>query len=362
MTQVLTVHQSEEPIYNIRLEDSYQNLLHIFDRVHILGRKVCIVTDSNVGKLYLGNVKDILKQEASKVETFVFVAGEERKTLDTVKDLYEQLILSEFDRKDVLIALGGGVVGDLTGFVAGTYLRGIPYIQLPTSLLSMVDSSIGGKTGVDFDAYKNMVGAFYQPQGVYINLGTLHSLDEKQFISGLGEIIKHGLIKDWEYYEWIKANQRKIKQKDLMTLQELVYRSCVIKKEVVEHDFRENGERALLNFGHTIGHSVEKLMKFQLTHGECVAIGSVAVTYLSYMRGNITKDELDDVVGTIDGFQLPTTITGLLKEEILKVTKLDKKRNGGNINFILLEEIGKAVIDSSVTDEEILKTLDYILC
>ena len=138
MTQVLTVHQSEEPIYNIRLEDSYQNLLHIFDRVHILGRKVCIVTDSNVGKLYLGNVKDILKQEASKVETFVFVAGEERKTLDTVKDLYEQLILSEFDRKDVLIALGGGVVGDLTGFVAGTYLRGIPYIQLPTSLLSMV--------------------------------------------------------------------------------------------------------------------------------------------------------------------------------------------------------------------------------
>lgn len=361
MNQVLTVNQNKKPIYNIRLENSYDNLLQIFDRVNYSGRKICIVTDTNVEKLYLNNVKKILKNEASKVETFIFPAGEESKTLDTVKSLYEHLILTGFDRKDILVALGGGVVGDLTGFAAATYLRGISYIQLPTSLLSMVDSSIGGKTGVDFNTYKNMVGAFYQPAGVYINLDTLHSLSEKEFISGLGEIIKHGLIKDREYYEWIKANHLQIEERDLSILQELVYRSCMIKKAVVEEDFKENGERALLNFGHTIGHSVEKLMNFWLAHGECVAIGMAASAGLSYMRGNITKEEQEDVVNTIKTFKLPTRITGLLKEEILKVTKLDKKMNHGKINFILLEEIGKAVIDNSVTDEEILKALDYIL-
>ncbi|ROR29156.1 3-dehydroquinate synthase [Mobilisporobacter senegalensis] len=361
MTQVLTVNYDEKPIYDIRLEDNYDNLLQIFDRVPISNRKVCIVTDTNVGKYYLDTVKQILYKDGAKVETFTFPAGEENKTLNTVKDLYEHLILSGFDRKDLLVALGGGVVGDLTGYAAATYLRGISFIQLPTSLLSMVDSSIGGKTGVDFDSYKNMVGAFHQPGGVYINLNTLKSLSDKQFFSGLGEIIKHGLIKDREYFEWLKTNRLKIEQKDIKTLQEMVYRSCVIKRDVVEKDFRESGERALLNFGHTIGHSIEKLMDFQLFHGECVAIGMVAAAYLSYKRGNVSKEDFEDIVQTIKGFNLPSKITGISKEEILRVAKSDKKMNAGKINFILLEEIGKAVIDSSVTDEEILETLDYII-
>lgn len=362
MAQVLTVNHDGKPIYDIRLEDSYKNLKLIFDRVDITNRKVCIVTDSNVGQHYLETVVRLLKSDAAKVDTFVFPAGEENKTLYTVKDLYEHLILSGFDRKDLLVALGGGVVGDLTGYAAATYLRGISFIQMPTSLLSMVDSSIGGKTGVDFDSYKNMVGAFHQPKGVYINLNTLNSLSEKQYNSGLGEIIKHGLIKDNEYYEWLKQNIAKIKDRDLLTLQDMVYRSCIIKRTVVEKDFKESGERALLNFGHTIGHSVEKLMNFKLFHGECVAIGMVAATYISYQRGNILKEEFEDVVKTIKEFNLPITITGISREEILKITKYDKKMNAGKINFVLLDEIGKAVIDSSVSDEEILKALDYIIC
>lgn len=361
MTQVLTVNHDGKPIYDIRLEDSYNELLQIFNRIDITNRKVCIVTDSNVSKYYLETVVDLLKDQVAKVDTFVFLAGEENKTLYTVKDLYEHLILTGYDRKDILVALGGGVVGDLTGYVAATYLRGIPFIQMPTSLLSMVDSSIGGKTGVDFDSFKNMVGAFHQPKGVYINLNTLKSLSDKQFVSGLGEIIKHGLIKDKEYYEWLKLNIIKIKNRELSTLKEMVYRSCIIKKNVVENDFKESGERALLNFGHTIGHSIEKLMNFELFHGECVAIGLITATYISYQRGTVTKEELEDVVKTMKEFNLPTTITGIPKDEILRITKSDKKMNAGKINFILLEEIGKAVIDSSVTDEEILEALNYII-
>lgn len=360
MTRVLTVNHDDKPIYDIHLKDSYNELLQIFHRINITNKKVCIVTDSNVSKYYLETVVDLLKDQVAKVDSFVFLAGEENKTLHTVKDLYEHLILNSYDRKDILIALGGGVVGDLTGYAAATYLRGIQFIQMPTSLLSMVDSSIGGKTGVDFDSYKNMVGAFHQPKGVYINLNTLKSLNDKQFVSGLGEIIKHGLIKDKEYYKWLKLNRAKIMNRELSTLQEMVYRSCIIKKNVVENDFKENGERALLNFGHTIGHSIEKLMDFKLFHGECVAIGLVAATYISYKRGKVTKEELEDVVNTMKEFNLPTTITGLQKYEILRITKSDKKMNAGKINFILLEEIGTAVIDSSVTDEEILEALNYI--
>lgn len=204
---------------------------------------------------------------------FIFPAGEESKTLATVENLYEFLIQNKFERRDMLAALGGGVVGDLTGFTAATYLRGIDFIQIPTSLLAQVDSSIGGKTGVDFRAYKNMVGAFHQPKLVYSCAETLKTLTEQQYISGLGEIIKHGLIKDIAYYHWLKEHKEAILSRDTQTMIEMIEVSCRIKKEVVENDPEEAGERALLNFGHTLGHAVEKLMNFTMLHGECVAVG-----------------------------------------------------------------------------------------
>jgi 3-dehydroquinate synthase len=361
MNSNITVNYDNVPIYDIILTDNYSLLYKELDKLETKNKKICIVSDSTVSNFYLNELIEITKNYANVVECFTFTAGEASKNLDTVYSLYEHLIRSNFDRKDILIALGGGVVGDLTGYTAATYLRGIKFIQMPTSLLAMVDSSIGGKTGVDFHAYKNMIGAFYQPKAVYMNLKTLSSLSDKQFYSGFGEIIKHGLIKDKCYYDWLKENCVSIKDRNMETLQEMVYRSCHIKREVVERDPKELGERALLNFGHTIGHAVEKLMNFDLLHGECVAIGMVAASYLSYIINNISKQELEDIISMIRSFELPVTVSGIQAKEILRVTAHDKKMESGKLKFILLDQIGTAVIDTTVTEEEMLEAINYIL-
>ena len=249
----------EKPGYDILLAQSYRDLSGRVQAMGLSNRKICVVTDSNVAKYHLDEVVGCLAGAAGRVVTFSFPAGEERKNLDTVQELYAFLIEEGFDRNDVLAALGGGVVGDLTGFAAATYLRGIRFFQLPTSLLSMVDSSIGGKTGVDFKAYKNMVGAFYMPQFVYMNISALKTLPAREYRSGFGEIIKHGLILDRQFYDWLAKNRDELLKMDAEFVTEMVYRSLLVKKQVVERDPKEKGERALLNFGHTLGHAVEKL-------------------------------------------------------------------------------------------------------
>ena len=285
-----------KPIYDIVIEKDFSQLGTAFSRLNVTGRKICIVTDSNVGPLYAKAVQEVLETTGNQIFVYTFAAGEESKNLNTVQDLYEFLIENHFDRKDMLAALGGGVVGDLTGFTAATYLRGISFIQIPTSLLAQVDSSIGGKTGVDFRAYKNMVGAFHQPKLVYMNMSTLLSLDTRLFNSGFGEIIKHGLIKDAAYYRWLQNNAAKIQSKDYDALEQMIAGSCNIKREVVELDPTEQGDRALLNFGHTLGHAIEKLMNFQLYHGECVVLGMIAALNISVTRGHITQAEYDDAI------------------------------------------------------------------
>lgn len=361
MHKNITVKYNNLPVYDILLEQDYQFLYRELNKLDTANRKICVVTDSNLSKLYLNEVIEILKDYAKEVITFTFPAGESYKNLDTVYQLYERLIPSGFDRKDLLIALGGGVVGDLTGYAAATYLRGISFIQMPTSLLAMVDSSIGGKTGVDFQAYKNMIGAFHQPKSVYMNLKTLLSLSDAQYYSGFGEIIKHGLIKDKEYYVWLKEHIDAIKKRDMAVLEETIYRSCQIKREVVEKDPKELGERALLNFGHTIGHAVEKLMDFKLLHGECVAVGMVAAGYLSYKRNHITKEQYEDLVNVIRNFNLPVSVAGIKPEEVLHATFHDKKMDAGKINFILLSGIGKAYIDNTLTEAELLDAIAQII-
>ncbi len=214
MSKCINVKYEGKPLYNIVIEQSFDKLAEEFDKLGVTGRKLCIVSDSNVAPLYAKHIEEQLLKTGNKVFTFVFEAGEANKNLDTVEDVYEFLIKNHFDRKDMLVALGGGVVGDLTGFTAATYLRGISFIQVPTSLLAQVDSSIGGKTGVDFRAYKNMVGAFYQPKLVYMNISVLKSLSDRLFNSGFGEIIKHGLIKDAAYYEWLRDNISNIKSRN----------------------------------------------------------------------------------------------------------------------------------------------------
>ncbi len=222
MDTLITVHQNDEPIYEIILSTSFDTLGEEVSKLNVSGRRICIVTDTNVAGLYLNEVKDCLSGYCREITEFVFPAGEENKNLNVVRDLYETLILAHFDRNDMLVALGGGVVGDLCGYAAATYLRGVSFIQIPTTLLAQVDSSIGGKTGVDFDAYKNMVGAFHMPRLVFSNTRTLLTLSDEQFSSGMGEIIKHGLIKDNDYYMWLYDNREAIMSRDQDALIEMI--------------------------------------------------------------------------------------------------------------------------------------------
>ena len=249
MCNALTVHLNDEPIYDIFFANDFNSLPELLAGQGIADRRVCIVTESNVAPLYLDEIRNQLDGKCKELISIIFEAGESQKNLDTVKMIYEKLILAKFDRKDLLVALGGGVTGDITGFTAATYLRGIDFVQIPTSLLAQVDSSIGGKTGVDFDSYKNMVGAFHMPKLVYINVSTLTTLSDEQFISGMGEIIKHGLIKDSAYFDWLIENHDRILARDKDVLMEMIRVSCNIKRVVVENDPTEKGDRALLNFG-----------------------------------------------------------------------------------------------------------------
>ena len=346
--------------YHIYLEPDFAKLPEAVEPLNIKERKLCIVADSTTAELYGAELKEILKETCTHVSMFVFPAGEVNKTLNTVRDLYEHLILEKFDRKDMLVALGGGVVGDLTGFAAATYLRGIGFIQIPTTLLAQVDSSIGGKTGVDFDAYKNMVGAFHMPRLVYMNLNVLKTLPDRQFACGMGEIIKHGLIQDSDYLEKLSTYQREIREKNYAALLWMVAGSCKVKRHVVEEDPTEQGIRAWLNFGHTIGHSVEKLKDFTLCHGECVAIGCAAAAWMSWKRGLISEKEKEAAEQLLLDYQLPVRVKGLQPEDIVKTTKLDKKMDAGKVKFVLLKKIGEAFVTRDVEDEELLRASRYV--
>ena len=361
MSQRLEVLYNKKPSYDIVIEPDFNNLAEELNKLDSASKKLCIITDSIVGPIYLNNVMELLTPICKTVVSFCFKSGEEQKNLTTVHDIYRFLIEHNFERKDMLIALGGGVVGDMTGFVAATYLRGIDFIQIPTSLLAQVDSSIGGKTGVDFEQYKNMVGAFKMPKLVYINIHTLTTLEDRQFYNGFAEAMKHGLIKDAFYYEWLLSNMYEICERDIDILEEMVFRSCQIKKNVVEKDPLEQGDRALLNFGHTVGHAIEKYMNFSLLHGECVALGCVAAAYISWKKQLLSMDEYYEVRDMFVPFNLPISIEDVDVETILNITKSDKKMEFGTLKFILLKKIGKAVIDRTVTDEELKAGIEEII-
>lgn len=354
MSQRLTINQNNKPIYDIVYEQSFAALPAELEQFDIQNKKLCIVTDSKVNDLYSEEVCEVLRNKCKEIFVFSFPDGEKSKNLNTVKDIYEFLIQHKFDRKDMLLALGGGVVGDITGFAAATYLRGIDFIQIPTTLLAQVDSSVGGKTGVDFDQYKNMVGAFYMPKLVYMNLTVLNTLDDRQYYAGMAEVMKYGLIKNAPFYEWLISNMYEIHERDMAVLEDMVVKSCTYKKLVVEKDPTEKGERAILNYGHTIGHAIEKAKNFELLHGECVALGSVAAAYISWKRGLLPMEEYYEIRDMFVPFNLPISIDNIDPEEILKLISSDKKVEGDKIKFILLKKLGKAIIDTSVTKDEIL--------
>ncbi len=360
MAHRMTINYEKKPCYDIVFADDYELLLDELQAFEIENRRLAIIADSNTERLFGETVRKILDGHCKKVILHAFPAGEENKTLDTVREIYKTLIEEKFDRKDLLIALGGGVVGDVTGYTAATYLRGVDFIQLPTTLIAQSDSSIGGKTGVDFDGYKNMVGAFYMPKLVYMNVAALKELDDRQFYSGFAEVMKHGLIKDAMFYEWLLENMYEIHDRNIDVLEEMVMRSCTVKKLVVEKDPKEQGDRALLNFGHTIGHAIEKAMHFTMSHGECITLGMVAAAYISWKRSLLSMEEYYEVRDMFVPFNLPISIDKIDPQEILTLTKSDKKMESGQIKFVLLKKIGKAMIDKTVTDEEILNAINEI--
>ncbi len=360
MAQRLPVSFNRKPCYDIVFTQSFDELWEELNELGAADKKLCIVTDSNVNQLYGDAVKEKLEGKCRKVCIYEFQAGEEYKTLDTVKGIYQYLIEEGFGRKDMMLALGGGVTGDVTGYAAATYMRGIDYVQIPTTLLAQCDSSIGGKTGVDFDGYKNMVGAFKMPRLVYMNMSVLKSLDERQYFAGFAEVMKHGLIKDAMFYVWLISTMDEICERDLDTLEEMVMRSCTVKKLVVEKDPLEEGDRALLNFGHTIGHAIEKAKGFTLYHGECVALGAVAAAYISWKKELLSMEEYYEIRDMFVPFYLPITVEDIDPNEITSITRSDKKVEDDKIKFVLLKKIGKAVIDLTVTEEEILAAVNEI--
>ena len=360
MRKQLTVKRENEFEYQIVWAEDFAGLSEYLGRLGFAGRKACIVTDSNVDGLYARLLTDAIKGDFAVVSKFVMNAGEQHKTLDTVRDLYTYLIENKFERKDILIALGGGVVGDLTGFAAATYLRGIDFVQVPTTLLAQVDSSVGGKTGVDFDSFKNMVGAFLQPRLVYMNMAVLDTLDDEQFACGMGEILKTGLLADVDYFRWVVANKDAILSRNKDVLAIMIQKSCQIKANIVEEDPFEQGRRALLNLGHTLGHSIEKLKDFEMLHGQCVALGMVAAAHISHQRGYLTLSDLEAIEVANVMFDLPTRVSGVTVEDVLSTSKSDKKMEQGKIKFVLLKSIGEAFVDKSVTDDELRDAIKYI--
>lgn len=367
----LSVSYQKKPCYDIVLRDSFEDLpaelSGLFQEENgensLRKRTLCVITDRNVDALFGAEIRELLQGICREIFFYVFSPGEEHKTLETVSDIYRFLIEKRITRKDMLIALGGGVVGDIAGFAAASYLRGIDFVQIPTTLLAQVDSSIGGKTGVDFDEYKNMVGAFHMPRLVYTNVSVLKELDERQFAGGFAEVMKHGLIKDRKYYLWLLENMYEIDNREADILREMVFRSCEIKKKVVEKDPTEQGERALLNFGHTIGHGIEKASGFTLLHGECVALGCIAAAGISFRHHLIGEDEYLEIRDMFVPFHLPIALRNIrfTAREVVENTKSDKKNASGTLRFILLERLGKAIIDETVTEKELLQAVEDLI-
>jgi 3-dehydroquinate synthase len=322
--------------------------------------RCAIVTDSQVEKIYAPAAVENLKAAGFEPEVIAFPNGEKSKNLKIVQSCYDFLASKRFERKSFIIALGGGVVGDLAGFVAATYLRGIPFAQVPTTLLSQVDSSVGGKVGVNLKAGKNLVGAFYQPRLVLCDLGALDTLPEREFRAGLAEVIKYGIIYDAELFQLLEREMPAILARDKTLLAKIVARSCEIKAEVVGQDETESGLRAILNFGHTIGHAIEAISGYgKFLHGEAISIGQVAAAKLSNSLMGFPGEDVERIRRLFSDAGLPVKIklSVAQKEKLFDAMKLDKKVSSGEVKFVLARKIGQVEYGIKVPEEEIHRVL-----
>lgn len=338
-----------EKSYNIDIEKgSIKDVASYIKRVYN-GEKIFILTDDNVDKYYGSIVKKSLEDSNFKVEKMTIKAGEESKSFSSLEEIYNKLLDFKLTRKDLIITLGGGVIGDLGGFVASTFLRGVSFYQIPTSLLAQVDSSVGGKVAVDLKRGKNLVGSFYQPKGVLIDPDVLNSLEDKFFKDGMGEVIKYGFIRDENLYNLLKSLNGR--EEVMKHIEDIIYTCCDIKREIVERDEKDLGERMVLNFGHTLGHAIETFYGFKTyTHGECVAIGMYLIAKLSYEKGIVPIDYSENIKSILTSYGLPYEVKLEDNEEIINIVALDKKNMGSTLKIIIMKEIGNAEIYNTTID------------
>lgn len=320
--------------------------------------RVAIVTNPTVAQLYLDSVHDALRQAGFEVAPILVPDGEEHKNLASLSTIFDRLIGEKFDRKSCVLALGGGVVGDLAGFAAATYLRGIPYVQVPTTLLAQVDSSVGGKTGVNHQDGKNLIGAFYQPRLVLIDVDALCSLPRRELVAGLAEVIKYGIIQDPALFNLLEKNIEKLVEADRQLLIQVITTSCAIKAKVVEKDEREDDYRAVLNFGHTLGHALEAATGYrQFLHGEAVGVGMAEAAAISAYEGFCDQGSLDRIRGLIKKAGLPSEIpSGLPRRTLIAGMELDKKSSSGKIKFVMCVGIGKTCFHW-LTPEQVMEAM-----
>ena len=326
-----------------------------------LGRRCAIISDANVARRFGRAADRSLRSSGFEPVTIVIPAGETAKSLTTVQRCYDKLAAHRLERKSFIVALGGGVVGDVAGFVAATYLRGVAVVQVPTTLLAQVDSSVGGKVGVNLAAGKNLVGAFHQPRRVLCDLDTLKTLPPREFRAGLAEVIKYGIIYDAALFARLERDLPKLLKLEPATVAAVVARCCEIKAEVVSQDETESGLRAILNFGHTIGHALEAISRYgKYLHGEAIAIGQVAAAELSAALIGLPQLDVDRITDLFRRASLPTSVelNGRQNRQLISAMRLDKKVSGGEINFVLARRIGEVILSQHVPEDLIRFTLN----
>jgi 3-dehydroquinate synthase len=339
----------KENSYNILIEKGLLNKLGEELKNIYFGEKIFIITDENVDKYYGSKVKDELDKIGYKTRKMVLAPGEKTKSFSTLPSIYNELLDFKLTRKELIITLGGGVIGDLGGFVASTFLRGVSFIQIPTSLLAQVDSSVGGKVAVDLEKGKNLVGSFYQPKAVFIDPDVLNTLPEKFYKDGMAEVIKYGCIKDRDFFYMLKS--LKSREEVMNNIEDILYKCCYIKKSVVERDEKDLGERMLLNFGHTLGHAIEKYYNFTgYSHGEAVAIGMYNISLKSEDEGITEKGVAEEIKEILINYDLPYKVDIKDNNKIIDTISLDKKNIGNVLKVILLKSIGESIIYDTTSD------------
>ncbi len=340
--------------YKIYIDESFCNIREVINNINF--KNILIITDNNVEKLYLKNLKNNLK--GYEIFQYIINSGEISKNLNTINDIYDFAIDCNVNKSTLVIALGGGVVGDITGFFSSTYYRGLKFIQIPTTLLSQVDSSVGGKTGVDFCGFKNIIGSIYQPEAVFVNINTVLTLTNKEFANGMAEVIKYGVAFDYDFFEFIEFNKYHIKNREKFYLSHIIKNSIKIKKDIVSKDELDEGVRRKLNLGHTFGHSIEKSTDFLYSHGEAIAIGTMMSLILSKNKKLINNNEINRIEKLYNFFELPLKLFNVDKELVYKNMLNDKKMIGDKLNLCIIDSLGSCIIISEFCKEDIILAIN----